>query len=186
MFWFFRSEYFAILLFHFVFLDLFVGQYISSLMLNVLTSGFIYYIWEYDCRLCHVKVDDEWVFTEKQVYVWHSCPGTTGTGTTGTTGYQIKMYGLWINSFIKYLYWSFSLFQLTFLLVGTCTCGQIDDGHSGNQFSGWDFQGNSSLYGSGFLISAGRSKRMIWNATICLFNQSLMSTRKNLDSWIRH
>ena len=76
MFWFFRSEYFAILLFHFVFLDLFVGQYISSLMLNVLTSGFIYYIWEYDCRLCHVKVDDEWVFTEKQVYVWHSCPGT--------------------------------------------------------------------------------------------------------------
>ena len=43
--------------------------------------------------------------------------------------------------------------HIPMLLVGTCTFGQIDGGHSWNQFSGWNFQGNRSLYGSGFLIS---------------------------------
>ena len=176
MFWFFRSEYFAILLFHFVFLDLFVGQYISSLMLNVLTSGFIYYIWEYDCRLCHVKVDDEWVFTEKQVYVWHSCPGTTGTGTTGGSIHSSNTYN------DRFLYFSSH---------SNAAC------RNGHMWPNWwqpfmkpvfrvklpGEQLNVRFRLSHLKVNG---KSMIWNATICLFNQSWMSTRKNLNSWIRH
>ena len=171
MFWFFRSEYFAILLFHFVFLDLFVGQYISSLMLNVLTSGFIYYIWEYDCRLCHVKVDDEWVFTEKQVYVWHSCPGTTGGSIHSSNTYT--------DPFLHFSSHSYAACR------------------NGHMWPNWwrpfmkpvfrvKLPGDQLTVRFRLSHLKVNGKSMIWNATICLFNQSWMSTRKNLNSWIRH